>query len=100
MTRVTLGARYKNTDACEHDRDSLNDEEHKQQVRDDLYDGLKEEVEAARPDAAGPRLASLQGSERGAGRGACVAGVAILRPLPIATGAPLMRQPKVARAGN
>jgi hypothetical protein len=47
MTKVTLGARYKNTDACEHDRNSLNDEEHKQQVRDDLYDGLKEEVEAA-----------------------------------------------------
>jgi methylmalonyl-CoA mutase cobalamin-binding domain/chain len=35
------------TDAGELDLNSLNDEELTQQVHDDLYDGLKEEVEAA-----------------------------------------------------
>ena len=90
----------------------LSDDDLVQQMHDDLYDGLKEEIEEGTAHPARPRLDPLRGADQGAGGGhahrrrglsrrhpvraggGCCrpmplkAGMFILRPLLIATGAP------------
>ena len=46
----------------------LSDDELVQQMHDDLYDGLKEEIEEGTQHPARARLGALQGADRGAGR--------------------------------
>src|SRR5665213_17250 len=99
------------SDSGELDLNSLNDEELTQQVHDDLYDGLKEEVEAAVHILLGRGWAPYKVLTEGLVEGMRIvgidfrdgilfvpevllaansmkAGMAILRPLLIATGAP------------